>query len=324
MLRVCILGAGSFGRVHARWWRAVPGAELVAVASRNPEELPSDDAWRGLRRRSYEDVFANPDGIDLLDIVTPSALHSAHAIRALTSGLHVLVEKPMATTRENAEAMINAARESNRRLFVVSQYRYVPAYRVVSSAVAAAGVSRARFEYVMPPEAAGFDRDSWKCDPALSGGGILFGSGIHLVDLLVHWFSEPAEVESRIAFDTKRRGIETDYEARWRGAKDERVEIVSRVETGAGHTTRLDLEFAGGKAVIENRRIVRGSSPLSWKLRELALGVREKIIPWRRDPLGRQFSDIVRAVSTGDRAEVEGEEGLRALRTILRIRDSVA
>lgn len=228
----------------------------------------------------------------------------------------------MATRVEDAERMIAAARASNRRLFVVSQYRFVPAYRIASTTAPLLSVKRARFEYVMTPEAAGLAGESWKSTPALSGGGILFGSGIHLVDLLVSWFGEPLETTSRLESDPERPGIETAYEARWSGARGEAVEIASRVEQGSRHETTLELQFASRRARIVNWRVDRAASPLSWKVHELALGAREKLVPARRDPLGRQFADILRALRSGERAAVEGEEGLAALRTVIAIRNA--
>ncbi|MEO8511129.1 MAG: Gfo/Idh/MocA family oxidoreductase [Chloroflexota bacterium] len=128
-LRAGVVGLGMMGRNHVRVFGELPGVELVAVAD------PDSDALRravtGRATRGYADpgtMFAE-EQLDLVSIVAPTSLHRSVTLAALASGAHVLVEKPIASTREEAEEMIAAARDAGRMLTVGHIERFNPAVR---------------------------------------------------------------------------------------------------------------------------------------------------------------------------------------------------
>lgn len=321
MLRVCLVGTGSFARVHAAWWRRQPGANLVAVATRDPGSAGRDPEWRG-SALVPESAIGDPGRPwDLVDIVTPPGCHAAQAIAALEAGYHVLCEKPLAIRSVDAERMITAAENARRRLFVVCQYRFVPAYRVLKSVIERARPASIRVEYTMPPEAAGLTAGSWKADPALSGGGIAWSSGVHLVDLLLWWLGLPdGEVIADSSCTLPGIPVVSRYRASWR-AGGTAVLLTSSCLPGLPHRTTVTVESAAGSMLgrVVDWRIQRATSPISWKWEELALGLSEKLRPHRRDPLGRQMTAIRRALGTGVPTPYEALSGLEAVRIIERI-----
>jgi UDP-N-acetylglucosamine 3-dehydrogenase len=129
-LRAGVVGLGMMGRNHVRVWDgSVPGVELVAVADPDPRALQR--ATAGRRARGYEDparLFAEEE-LDLVSIVAPTSLHLPVTLAALRAGANVLVEKPIAATRDEAVAMIAAAREAGRMLTVGHIERFNPAIR---------------------------------------------------------------------------------------------------------------------------------------------------------------------------------------------------
>ncbi len=129
-LRAGVVGLGMMGRNHVRVWdEGVDGVELVAVA--DPDLAAVSRATAGRRARGFEDperMFAEEE-LDLVSIVSPTSLHLPTTLAALRAGANVLVEKPIAATREEATEMIGAARDAGRMLTVGHIERFNPAIR---------------------------------------------------------------------------------------------------------------------------------------------------------------------------------------------------
>ena len=126
MLRVGIVGVGFMGRIHSLGLRHVRGATLAAICSRDAAKLRGD--WTQTRGNfgpepghvdlagvkayaDYAEMLADPD-LDLIDVCNPTHLHPATAIAALEAGKHVFVEKAIALTTADADAMLAAAAKS--------------------------------------------------------------------------------------------------------------------------------------------------------------------------------------------------------------------
>lgn len=130
--------------------------------------------------------------VDAVAVNVPNALHAEIAVAALEAGKHVLVEKPIATTLTDADAMIAAARRHRRVLMVEQTQRFDPAHETAhrllrAGAIGAVREVRGRLGHAGPQYWAGTTR-TWLIDRRLSGGGALMDVGAHIVDLL-RWFS---------------------------------------------------------------------------------------------------------------------------------------
>jgi predicted dehydrogenase len=135
---------------------------------------------------AWQDVLARDD-VDAVDICAPNSMHAELAIAAAEAGKHVLVEKPMATTVADADAMIAAADRHGVVLMAAHNLRFAAPYAAAARAVADGLVGEVVGVRVAMghggPE--GWTRDAgWFRDPALSGGGALLDLGIHVADLL--------------------------------------------------------------------------------------------------------------------------------------------
>ena len=323
-VRVCLVGTGDFAYVHADCWQRVPGAELVAVAGRTPERVARLLRNRpGVRQMTLDEAFKPGNPYDLIDLVTPHALHAEQAIRALSAKYHVLVEKPMATSPKDAESMVQKAAEFGRRLFVVSQYRFVPAFRVLFGTLRRYPVKRVRYSMKATLFMAGINTagtESWKAKRDMAGGGILIGSLVHPLDLFLKWFGEPAEIKADIGCDLRGIDVETRVRANWKTPAGVHVELEGQASPGAVPSAILEIESTTGRIIrVKDRRIDARTAPLGWKLRELGTGLRGRLVPWRREPLARQFADIVTALTLNVPAEVEGKDGLAVIRTVDKI-----
>jgi UDP-N-acetylglucosamine 3-dehydrogenase len=116
------------GRNHVRVWdEEVAGVELVAVADPDSEVLRAATRARPLRGYSDAASMFAEESLDLVSVATPTSLHLPVVLAALATGSHVLVEKPIAATRDEAERMIEAARQAGRILTVGHIERFNPA-----------------------------------------------------------------------------------------------------------------------------------------------------------------------------------------------------
>lgn len=142
MVRIGIVGLGFMGWIHYLATRGLKGAQLAAVCSRDQKKLSGN--WTSIRGNfgppgemvdlsaikkyeSLDKLLADPD-IDLIDICNPTHLHPSTAIAALKAGKHVLVEKAIALTPADADAMLAAAKEANRLLMVAHVLPFFPEF----------------------------------------------------------------------------------------------------------------------------------------------------------------------------------------------------
>ena len=133
-IRCAVAGYGpsfNFGKAHATWLSGA-GLELAAVMSRSRERTALAQAdWPGIRTYNrYEDLLAQPD-IDVIVLVTPTQTHAPLAVRALRAGKHVVVEKPMCMTTDQATWMIEEARLAERTLAVFHNRRHDGNFRTI-------------------------------------------------------------------------------------------------------------------------------------------------------------------------------------------------
>jgi predicted dehydrogenase len=134
-LRAAVIGVGYLGRFHAQKWKALPGCELVAIA--DPTATARDAVALELGVEAVSDWRDLLGRIDAVSIVTPTPFHHAIARACLEAGIHVLVEKPITTTVEEAEDLIAVAARMDRVLQVGHLERFNEAVRATEGLVTA-------------------------------------------------------------------------------------------------------------------------------------------------------------------------------------------
>jgi predicted dehydrogenase len=150
MVGIGIVGIGFMGMIHYLAARGLTGGQVVALCSRDPRKLAGD--WTGIqgnfgprgtqmdlsaqaRYRDVAEILADPR-VDLVDLCVPNDEHAALAVRALEAGKHVLVEKPIAMTTADADAMTAAARASKKLLLVGQVLPFFPEFAFAAEAIA--------------------------------------------------------------------------------------------------------------------------------------------------------------------------------------------
>lgn len=129
-IRVAVVGAGEFGRNHARVWRDLPDVELVGIVDANPNRAAKIAAEFGTKVIPSEEALI-AERVDAASVAVPTKEHARVGCRLLEAGLDVLVEKPMAASLGEADALIASAALANRILQVGHVERFNPAVEAV-------------------------------------------------------------------------------------------------------------------------------------------------------------------------------------------------
>jgi predicted dehydrogenase len=195
-LRVALIGHGFMGAAHSQGWRVAPRfydlpahPEMTLLVGRNRAGVEASAAKWGWQETStdWRDAIRRDD-IDVVDIVTPGGSHAEIAIAALEAGKHVLCEKPLANTLEEAEAMAEAAERAGRHVYAMVgfTYRRVPAATFARDLVRSGAIGEVRQvradylqDWLVDPEAP----LTWRLQKDSAGSGALGDLGAHAVDL---------------------------------------------------------------------------------------------------------------------------------------------
>ncbi|RLF99187.1 MAG: gfo/Idh/MocA family oxidoreductase [Thaumarchaeota archaeon] len=241
-IRVGIIGAGGIANVHARYYKELPNVELVGVTDIIREKATEFAKRWGISPESvftdYRDMV-DKLGLDAISVCTPHRYHAEPTIYALRHGVHVLVEKPMASTAKEALEMYRASLASDRVLMVGFQNRFdsqiVAAKRIVESGLLG------EFYYGettlggrrrgIPPSLTFYAKE-------MAGGGVLLDLGCYAIDnaMNILGFPEVSRVSGHV-FTALGRRKEAIVEGGW----------------GPWDTERFDVEdFVTAKVVLKN------------------------------------------------------------------------
>ena len=195
-LRVGMVGYGFMGAAHSQGWRTAPRffdlaaqPSMDVLVGRNAQAVAAAaDKWGWAETATdWRDLIARDD-IDVIDIVTPGDSHAEIAIAALEAGKHVLCEKPLANTVDEAQAMTDAAAAAARNgvyAMVGFTYRRVPAVALARDLVAAGKIGelhQVRASYRQDWLADPASPMTWRLDKSLAGSGALGDIGAHAID----------------------------------------------------------------------------------------------------------------------------------------------
>ena len=195
VLRFGLIGCGRVAPRHAESLLSLPGARLVAVADVRETRADRFAAqYHAAAHTDYRALIARQD-VDVVNICTPSGLHAQMAIEAMQAGKHVIVEKPIALTLDDADRMIGAARVYGVKLCVVLQNRYNPPMQDLKQVIESGMLGRlllgnATVRWYRPQE---YYEDGWHGTWAMDGGALM-NQSIHHIDALQWLLGRPESV----------------------------------------------------------------------------------------------------------------------------------
>lgn len=322
-----ILGAGMVAAYHQAAIAAHKDAHLVAVGHYDPARHPGVADQFGVPCLSFDDILAHPE-IKVICICTPSGQHAEQTIRAAQAGKHVLVEKPMALTLSDADAMIAACQQARVKLGVVLQRRAEPLFQQIKAALEAGDLGRLTLAALTLPyfrPDSYYQQAAWRGTWQLDGGGVMMNQGIHLIDLLLWYLGDPVKVTSHAATLTHAIEVEDTLTATLTFASGAMAAIAATTTAAPGFAHRLELYgSAGGIQIV-------GEEVASWQLVNPEAA---KVSPWRSsnsaaagtgaDPRGisasghtQLLADFITAIQQDSEPPIDGHEGRRSVKVIL-------
>lgn len=178
-MRVAVIGCGFMGQMHASSYNRMHGVELVGMCGfRQTEQKLVEETFQTAFYTSFDELLeeARPQ---IVSICLPTYLHKEYTVKAASAGVHVICEKPMASTLSDAEQMVDVCQQHGVKLFIAHVLRFFPSYQnirqhIVQGAIGDLGMISTRRAVAHP----GTDPHSWYNDDAKSGGVIL--------DLMIH------------------------------------------------------------------------------------------------------------------------------------------
>ena len=327
-LRFGIIGCGRIAPRHAQSLQQVADAHLVAVADvKSSRAQHFAQEYSAAPYTDYHELLARKD-IDAVSVCVPSGLHAQVAIDAMQAGKHVLVEKPIAITLEDADRMIEVSQSAGRTLGVVLQNRYNHPLQALRQAIDEGKLGRlhlgnACVRWYRPQS---YYEDGWHGTWAMDGGALM-NQSIHHIDAL-QWLMGP--VHSVYAY--------TATLAHKMEAEDVGVAVV-RFASGAlatieGSTLTWPQNLEGSVAVFgEHGSVKIGGTALNrielWKVAGELEQEAELLTSQRVDPPSvygyshrEVLRDFVHAVLTGSEPGTPGAEARKSLALVLAIYES--
>lgn len=326
-IRVGVIGLGM-GRHHARQYEACPQADLVALCDVDEARLAEYTKLypRATAYSRYEEMFESAR-LDAVSVALPNYLHDSVSIAALDAGLHVLCEKPMATSAARARAMLEAARRSGRKLMIHLNYRYTPAAQFLKRYVDEGGLGRLYYARTRWLRARGVPKPGgWFSRKELSGGGPVIDLGVHRLDLALWLMGYPRAVtvsastyglvgarfarQMGVAYDVEDlatalirldNGVTLNLEASWAGGTDLREDM---------HTA-----IYGDEGAAIHRNVGEGYEFEAVCLRE-AGGTLTQVSPRHYPPCPSAVEDFVRCIVEDCDVDARPEHGHELMRII--------
>ncbi len=332
-VRTGLVGCGKVGQIHAAALAGLPEALFVGVCDASPERAGAFAARTGAR--AYADVGAmlREAALEAVLIATPHPLHAEPAVRAAEAGVHVLVEKPMAASLTDCDAMLAAARRTGVRLGVISQRRLYEPVQRMKAAIDAGKIGRPAlgvFTMYSWRDPSYYQSDPWRGTWSGEGGGVLVNQSPHQLDLL-QWFLGPIAEVSGYWANVNHPTVEVDdtavavlrFQSGGLGA------VVTSVAQKPGIDTRVHVHGTSGASVgVETDRgatFIAGVSKIAepplndlWTIP----GEEHLLARFQAEDRARfaqidatvhyhalQIADFLRAVREGRPPLVTGEEG---------------
>jgi len=196
VIRVGLVGAGGIGGAHSSAYEQLEGVKVCAVVDVREEQAENLALVHGARAYASLDEMMHYEEVDMVDICVPSFLHKETMIACAKRGWHVLCEKPIAYTLEDAQAMVQAARENQVQFMIAQVIRFWPEYMVLKQAYETERYGKllqAWFSRVCGAPI--WSWENWYVDPARSRMAP-FEMHIHDVDYIHYLLGVPNSVRS--------------------------------------------------------------------------------------------------------------------------------
>jgi UDP-N-acetylglucosamine 3-dehydrogenase len=299
-LRVGVVGVGIMGSNHARVFAGLPGAELIGVADPDRKQAEFVARTLGCAAVDYVDALLDRD-LDAITIAAPTHLHREIALKCIARGVHILVEKPIASSVEEGRDIISAARRAGVTLMVGHVERFNPAVEAIKEALQGEEILSIAITRVGP------------FPPRMSNVGVVIDLAVHDIDL-IRWFTDSDIIEVQPQLSSAVAEREDIALLQFRTASGVLAHINTNWLTpfkARNVTVATRGKYVTGDLLTRQVTECFGFQPDgSYSMRHLSVGYAE--------PLRSELLAFLRAVREGAEPAVSGEEAVASLEVATR------
>ena len=297
-INVGVVGVGAMGENHVRVYHKMEEANLVAVSDVSERALKKIEKKYGAKGfTEYSDLLENPE-IEVVSVCVPTTFHHAVVMEAIKNGKHVLVEKPIAFTVQEAEEMIAAAKEAGVMLATGHVERFNPAVQKAKELID---------DGVIGDVVSAFAKRVGPLPPRIKDVGVSIDLAIHDLDIMNYLFEEDVtqvygsmncsfddsefedHAEIMVNFDNESTGI---IEVNW-----------------LTPYKRRELELTGTAGIISVDYIKQSIEVYG----KFAQDIQIK----HEEPLKSELNSFLNSVMNKEEPEITGEDGLKALKMVI-------
>ena len=306
VLRIGVVGVGVMGSNHARVLAELPGVKLVGVV--DPDGKRREYVARALGCAAFGDLDALIRcGVDAITIAAPTHLHRDIALECASRGIHILVEKPIASTIEEGRAIVAAARRARVTLMAGHVERFNPAVETIKRAIKDQDILSIAITRVGP------------FPPRMSNVGVVIDLAVHDIDL-IRWFTDSEIVEIQPQTSSAVAEREDIALLQFRPASGVLAHIntnwLTPFKARNIHIATRDKYLMADLLTLQVTECFGFQPDGSYSMRHLSVGYAE--------PLRAELVAFVKAVRSGGTPAVTGEEGVASLEIAIRCLDARA
>ena len=332
-----IIGCGKGAHLHAQALKNLPESLFTAVYSRNFGKAKAFAEQYGVKACSSIEEMAGEAEVEAVIICTPHPAHAETAVKASKAGMHVLVEKPLASSLEDCDTIIKAAKDNGVKLGTICQRRFYPPSLRIKQAIDTGKIGRPILGTVNMlgwRDEAYYQSDPWRGSWKGEGGGVLVNQAPHQLDLL-QWYMGPVEEVFGYWSNLNHPYIEVEDTAiaviKFKNgglgniivSNSENPALYGKVHVHGENGASIGVQTDGGAMFIAGMSSIT-EPPLNdlWTVK----GEEAMLEQWKREDTEffnkinpmvyfheRQIENFLRAIINGTEALIDGEEGRKTV-----------
>ncbi|MEL6109599.1 MAG: Gfo/Idh/MocA family oxidoreductase [Planctomycetota bacterium] len=252
-VRAGLVGCGKVGQLHARALTSLDEAEFVGVCDTTRQRATEFAERYGVTAFESVDAMVRRGGVQAVMVCTPHPLHESPTVEAARAGAHVLVEKPLASTLSACDTMLRAADESNVKLGIVSQRRFLEPVQRMKAAIDDGKIGQpilGHFVMYSWRDESYYASDPWRGTWDGEGGGVLVNQSPHQLDLLQWLMGEITEISGYWAnLNHPTIEVEDTAVANLRFRSGAIANLITSVSQKPGIYTKVHIHGSNGASV---------------------------------------------------------------------------
>ncbi len=336
-LRTAIVGPGKVAHIHAKNIKKAELGEFVAVCGRTLEKVKLFASQYNVEAYDDLECMIKKEKVQVLLVCTPHPYHRDFVVKAAELGVHCLIEKPLASTLDDCDAMIEAARKNNVNLGVISQRRFYEPIKRMKKAMDDGKIGKPALGHIVMLNWRSedyYNSDYWRGKWETEGGGVLVNQAPHQLDLF-HWLMGPIDQVFGVVHNLNHPYLEVEDTAvavvQFKSgavgnillSNSQNPGIYGKIHIHGNNGASIGAQTEGGSMFIAGMSTVE-EPPVNdlWTIS----GEEEMLDKWVEEDtdffskidateyyIGLQINDFLEAITEGRKPAVTGEDGRKTV-----------